>query len=73
MSDGGFYAWTADMNMSPDAEFWRLMSLKKVGSTIVIPRRRFLGTSPEVEKKVREIIEDNITEYFNVEFEINRK
>lgn len=73
LSDGGFYAWTADMNMSPDAEFWRLMSLKKVGSTIVIPRRRFLGTSPEVEKKVREIIEDNITEYFNVEFEINRK
>lgn len=73
LSDGGFYAWTDNMDMEPEAEFWRLMSLKKVGSTIVIPRRRFLGTSPEVENKVREIIEDNITEYFNVEFEINRK
>jgi len=49
------------------------MSMKKVGSTIVIPRRRFLGKSPEVEKKVREIIDKNLTEFFNVEFEINRK
>ncbi len=30
------------------------MALKKAGSTIRIPRRRFLGTSPEVEKAVRE-------------------
>ncbi len=58
---------------SPETEFWRMMSMKKVGSTIVIPRRRFLGKSPEVEKKVREIIDKNLTEFFNVEFEINRK
>lgn len=46
---------------------------KKEGSMIKIPRRRFLGVSPEVEKAVREIIEENITEYFNVEFDIRRK
>nr|DAX55968.1 MAG TPA: virion morphogenesis protein [Caudoviricetes sp.] len=74
LSDGGFYAWTSKMTMkSPEAEFWRFMALKKAGTTIKIPRRRFLGTSPEVEKAVREIIEENITEYINFEFEINEK
>ncbi|MCI7309769.1 MAG: phage morphogenesis protein, partial [Prevotella sp.] len=34
------------------------------------PRRQFLGSSPEVEKTLREIIEDNLTEFFDVEFEI---
>jgi phage gpG-like protein len=41
------------------------MALMKVGRTIKIPKRQFLGVSPEVEKSVREIIEENITEYLN--------
>lgn len=61
------------LQLAGEAEFWKFMALKKVGSTIKIPRRRFLGTSPEVEKAVREIIERNITEYINFEFEINEK
>lgn len=59
--------------MTSEAEFWKLMALMKVGKSIKIPRRRFLGTSPEVERTVREIIEENITEYFNVDFDIQRK
>lgn len=50
-----------------------MLALMKVGKTIKIPRRRFLGTSPEVEQAVREIIEENITEYFSIDFEINKK
>ena len=61
------------MQLSEEAESWKFMALKKAGTTIKIPRRRFLGTSPEVEKAVREIIEENITEYINFEFEINEK
>lgn len=61
------------VQLSEEAEFWRFMALKKAGTTIKIPRRRFLGTSPEVEKAVREIIEENITEYINFEFKINEK
>ena len=61
------------LQLAEEAEFWKFMALKKVGTTIKIPRRRFLGTSPEVEKAVREIIEDNITEYINIEFTINEK
>ena len=40
------------------------MALMKSGSVIRIPRRQFIGYSPEVEKAVREIIEENLDEYF---------
>lgn len=58
---------------SDEAEFWKFMALKRAGTTIRIPRRRFLGTGPEVERIVREIIEDNLNEYFNMDFSIERK
>lgn len=58
---------------STEADFWRFMALKRAGTTIRIPKRRFLGTGPEVERIVREIIEDNLNEYFNMDFSIERK
>ena len=59
--------------LSAEADFWRFMALKRAGTTIRIPRRRFLGTGPEVERIVREIIEDNLNEYFDMDFSIERK
>ena len=53
-----------------EAEFWKHMALMKVGKKIQIPRRRFLGISPEIEKAVREIIEENLTEFFGREFNL---
>ena len=50
--------------LGTEAEFWRAMALMKEGKTIKIPKRQFLGMSPEVEKDVRGIIEQNLTEYF---------
>ena len=61
------------LQLSDEAEFWRVMALKRVGSTIRIPRRRFLGTGPEVERIVREIVEKNLDDYFDTEFSIERK
>lgn len=61
------------VQLSDEAQFWKFMAMMKEGNTIKIPRRQFLGTSPEVEKAVRDIVEENITEYFNVEFEIKKK
>jgi phage gpG-like protein len=58
------------VQLTEEAEFWKLLALMKVGSTIRIPRRRFLGVSPEVEKAVREIVEENVREYFQTEFKI---
>ena len=73
LTDGGFYAWTRDMELTPEAEFWRAMALMKEGNTIKIPRRRFLGYSDDVEKQVREIIEKNLNDYFDVEYKINKQ
>lgn len=56
--------------LTTEADFWKCMALMRVGSSIRIPRRRFLGNSPEVEAAVREIIEENITEYFKTDFKI---
>jgi hypothetical protein len=42
----------------------------KVGKSIKIPKRTFIGTSPEVERLVRTIIEDNLSEYFDNEFKL---
>lgn len=58
------------VSLTAEAEFWRCMALMKPGSVIKIPRRRFLGNAPEVEQTVRKIIEENITEYFNTDFDI---
>lgn len=58
------------IQLSTEAEFWKHMALMKVGKTIKIPRRQFLGYSPEVEKAVTEIIEENLTEFFNSDFKI---
>lgn len=63
------------LQLAEEAEFWKFMALKKVGTTIKIPRRRFLGTSPEVEDAVRGIIEKNLRGYIEeaIDFEINEK
>jgi phage gpG-like protein len=53
------------VQLGTEAEFWKHMAMMKVGKTIKIPKRQFLGVSPEVEKAVREIIEENISEYLN--------
>lgn len=68
--DGSLRQDKRTRQLSEEADFWKLMALMKVGSTIKIPRRRFLGTSPEVEQIVREAIERNLTEYFETEFKI---
>lgn len=75
LSDGGFYAWTSKMELTSEAEFWKFMALKKVGTKIRIPRRRFLGTSPEVEKAIRDIIEENLEGYIEeaINFEIKER
>lgn len=56
--------------LSAEADFYKAMALKKTGSTIVIPKRQFLGVSPEVEKAVRDIIEGQLAEYFGNEFKL---
>lgn len=63
--DGSLRRDKRNNQLSSEADFWKAMALMKIGATIKIPQRKFLGTSPEVEAMVRQIIEDNLTEYIN--------
>lgn len=62
--DGSLRNDKKNKQLSTEAEFYKAMALMKVGSSIKIPRRRFLGTSPELEQRVKDIIEMNLAEYF---------
>lgn len=57
--DGSLRRTRRNRQISADAEFFRAMALKRVGSKIRIPQRRFIGMHPEVEREVRAIIERN--------------
>lgn len=63
--DGSLSRSKTQVRLSTEAEFWQHMALMKVGSVIKIPQRRFLGTSPQLEAQVRDIITRNVEEYFN--------
>lgn len=63
--DGSLSRSKVQVRLSTEAEFWQHMALMKVGSTIKIPRRRFLGTSPELERIVSDIITRNVQEYLD--------
>ena len=54
-----------NLRLTTEAEFYRAMALKKVGTVIKIPRRQFLGMHPAVEKRVREIIDTELTDFFH--------
>lgn len=72
--DGTLRKTKKNIQLSTEAEFWKFMALMKVGSTIKIPKRQFLGVAPEVEKTVRGIIEENLNEFFNnIEFDITEQ
>lgn len=54
----------ANRELTTEAAFYRAMALKKVGSKIIIPCRRFIGFAPELETTIREIVERNLSEFF---------
>lgn len=62
--DGTLRKDKRNTRLSTEAEFWKHMALMRIGSTVKIPRRRFLGTHPNLEKEVRAIIEKRLTEFY---------
>lgn len=45
-----------------EAEFWKTLALKKAGSIIHIPQRKFIGESLELTDKINTTIENEINE-----------
>ena len=44
-----------------EAEFWKTLALKKVGSVIHIPQRKFIGESRHLNEKIDQTIENEIS------------
>ena len=63
--DGTLRKDKRNARLSTEAEFWKHMALMKVGATVKIPRRRFLGTHPDLEKEVTAIIEKRLNEFYS--------
>lgn len=49
-----------------EAEQWKVMALKKVGSKITIPQRQFIGYHTRVKESVEKIVNKNIEELNNL-------
>ena len=71
-NDGGTITVTKRMNSYFWVKFketgqlyWKRLALVKVGSKITIPKRQFLGTSPEVERAIERVIDDNVRDYLS--------
>jgi phage gpG-like protein len=47
------------------ASFYKAMALKKEGSRISIPARRFMGDGPEMALIIKSVIETDVKEYFD--------
>ena len=63
--DGSLRQDKKNARLSTEAEFWKHLALMKVGSKVKIPRRRFIGAHPELERAVTSVIERRLEEYFN--------
>jgi phage gpG-like protein len=45
---------------SAESEYYKSLALMKVGSSITIPERRFIGDAPEVRQAVKRVMDNNI-------------
>lgn len=71
-NEGGTITVTKQMNAFFWAKFketgqphWKRLALVKVGSKLTIPKRQFIGTSPEVERTIERVIDDNVRDYLS--------
>jgi len=48
--------------LSAEADYWKAMALKKVGTKIVIRERRFIGNHQQVDRAVKQVVDANFRE-----------
>ena len=53
-----------NQRLSESEAFYLGMALKKAGSKIKMPERRFIGTGKATNKIIRDIVDENVMTYF---------
>lgn len=54
-----------DQDPTPQAKFYKAMALKKTGSPINMPRRRFMGHSPHLNKEILHSLKEDYRHFLN--------
>ncbi|MDO4763849.1 MAG: hypothetical protein Q4A00_05655 [Flavobacteriaceae bacterium] len=49
-------------NLPVEAQQWKALALKPIGSTIRIEKRQFIGPHPQVDKHIKDIVNNNFQE-----------
>lgn len=60
--DGNAYRTKRTQRLTTEAQQWKALALKPIGSTIRIEKRQFIGHHPEVDKHIKDIINHNLQE-----------
>lgn len=61
-----------NISLSKEAEFYKYMALKKVGSKIIIPQRQFIGPHIKTDEIIKTLILARLDEYFNNNYELKK-
>ena len=54
-----------DAEPTPQAKFYKAMALQKAGSAIIMPRRRFMGYSPSLNKQILKSLQQDYNHFLN--------
>lgn len=60
---GGLRNTKGNQALTREAEFWRNMALKKEGSIIRMPARRWFGPDPNMERELKKIIDNELHQF----------
>lgn len=60
--NGDFSNTARNRKLTIEAQQWKALALKPIGSTIKIEKRQFIGHHPQVDKHIKEIINHNLDE-----------
>ncbi|HMR85186.1 MAG TPA: hypothetical protein PKE30_18710, partial [Niabella sp.] len=55
--------------LTAEAEIWKMMALKAVGSKIKVPKRQFIGWHPKVDKMVDVVVYRNLEDYLDQQWQ----
>ncbi len=51
-----------NIKLSAESQKWKSLALLKVGSKVKIPKRQFIGSHPELSKRIGEVVINNLKE-----------
>lgn len=52
--------------LTQESQQWKALALKKLGDKIIIPQRQFIGWHPQVDQRIKEVVDENVKKLNNL-------